>query len=271
MIRLDPRAGSGHYAKPLRALGVTVRDTTHLRSGDASWLGHGPADTFLRVGVEIKKVNDLLACILDNRFTGLQLPRMMEDGYGIIYLLVEGVTRPSPEGLIQKGLVIPGRDPRVKIVKFLDAHRRLMYQGVDGFLTTLEQKAGVIVLRTFDEAETVATLRSRYLWWQKEWDQHKSLTPMLKLLKTATRAVREETRTDVLQLTQTSTIRKMLAQIPEIGWKRAKDAEAAFGDRIRNAILQEIGVQEWATLQTSGSRLGIKRATQVQRALSTHK
>lgn len=165
MIGLDPRRGSGDL------LDLIKEPAEHrwLPWGDAEWLGNG-REGRVYVGVEIKKVPDLLKCIVDKRLVGLQLPGML-DRYDVSYLIIEGGYRDGRKGLeVQFSSpigVLWGHIPRGTTF--------LSYGAIDRFQTTLEELAGVVVRRTRDREETAAMLDSLHYWWQKRWTAHRGL------------------------------------------------------------------------------------------------
>ena len=59
MILLDRRIGSSDLYQPLRACNLPVELTT-LESADVAWLGRGPEGVPTPIGVEIKRIGDLL-------------------------------------------------------------------------------------------------------------------------------------------------------------------------------------------------------------------
>ena len=160
MILIDPRAGSVDYVPRLRALGCPV-DVTPLEFGDAAFTGSGKM-----IGVELKKLNDVLQCIVTGRFSGHQLPGLARD-YDEAYLCVEGFWRPNPtDGVLEtrRGAAW---------VPCGMGKKRWMYRDLDNFLLTTEIKGGVHVRRTATEDETARMLYDLYSWWQ-DYDGHRS-------------------------------------------------------------------------------------------------
>src|SRR5574341_1238250 len=97
MILLDDRAGSKDLA-PFMPKSVPFT-LTRLEYGDVAFSGRGPSGV-CTVGVEIKKIPDLVDCIYSGRFAGHQLPGML-DTYDYCYLLVEGATRAGKLGTLE--------------------------------------------------------------------------------------------------------------------------------------------------------------------------
>lgn len=156
MFRLDYRVGSKELQAPLTALGLPVCLTT-LEFGDCAFGGYGPGGDRLRIGVERKTLDDLLACLRSNRFAGHQLPGLLHT-YDVVYLLLEGVYRPDPHtGVLQA----------FRRGTWVDAgwtRSRMMYTDFDGFLTTIEQRGQIQIARTSSDRETCYWLAGRYRW-----------------------------------------------------------------------------------------------------------
>ena len=119
------------------------------------------------IGVEIKRISDLLTSITTGRLSGHQLPKLVRE-YRHVWLLIEGQYRPGAEGLLetrQGAAWVPhalGRSPWT-------------YREVEAYLTTLEVRAGVHVRRAYNKAETVALVAMLYQWWTaKAYDEHRA-------------------------------------------------------------------------------------------------
>jgi ERCC4-type nuclease len=72
---------------------------TRLPSGDIMIIGKGPNNSPLSIGIEYKKVGDLLDSLHSKRFQGFQHPNMCQD-YQICFLLVAGRVR-EHNGMLQ--------------------------------------------------------------------------------------------------------------------------------------------------------------------------
>ena len=240
MIRLDHRRGSGELERPLKRLGATVWKT-QLPFADFAFRGNGPEGEE-RVGIERKRISDIVACIVDGRLSGHQLLGLLgidpktytplPRPYTKPFILVEGWIRPNPAtGVLEECRVFEGRKPGVEIVKWFPMTRpsRLMYLALDGFISTLQEQAALPVVRTYSPLETCWWVYSRYTWWSKPWHAHKSLKPMMKVLHTRRREPTKDNKPEVLRLAKASTQRKMLAQIELVEWVRSGVIERHLG------------------------------------------
>lgn len=167
MILLDDRTGSIDLLPYLKRLGQKTQ-VTRLDFGDACFEGSGPGNSTLLIGVERKRIRDMLTSQRSNRLSGFQLPGMLA-AYDRSYLVVEGLWRPGEGGELEvwgkggwRGLEI-GRSA-------------FTYRELDNFLNSLENCAGVVVRRTGSPYETAVVLRDLYGWWEKDWKTHKSVT-----------------------------------------------------------------------------------------------
>jgi hypothetical protein len=158
---LDDREDS-YIQKALATYDLPVA-TSRLDFGDAMWEGCGPAGACL-VGVERKRLPDLIASMKDRRLAGWQI-RGMSKAYDYICLIVEGVWRPTPSGAIEvheHGSWRPLYHQR----------QGISYRQVTSYISSLTYRAGLFVWRTSSAAETAAWYVSEYMSWQKPWGDH---------------------------------------------------------------------------------------------------
>ena len=170
-IYLDSRVGSRELAPLFRPYGIQPK-LRELEFGDIAFEGNGPAGR-CAICIERKVIADLVACIEDRRLSGHQLPGMAEQ-YDYVYLVVEGLWRPGPEGGLQMGKA-QFNGERTLGGYWFSSRQRLLYRAVNNYLTTLELRAGVVYRRTLSPEETVAMTVDLWRWWQeKAWDEHSS-------------------------------------------------------------------------------------------------
>lgn len=213
MIIVDDRAGSNRFPALLRPLGLKVV-LGRLEYGDFSWLGEGPGGAPVTIGVEHKRLDDLLQSITTGRFAGHQLPGLLQS-YDHTYLIIEGLWRPCPtSGLLQ---VRAGRD-------WVDqgrGARRWMYRDIEHWIMTMELKGGVIVRRTSTSDETARLLHALYGWWSKGWDDHRS-----HLVLSQAHAINRSH--DPALLSKPSLVRRVANELPGIGWDRSAAVASHF-------------------------------------------
>ncbi len=166
MIYLDNQGGSGHKGAAAASLEYTLKPClddlaipvtmTRLKFGDASLVGNGP-DGPVRVGIEIKKVDEFLTSIYTHRLTGYQLPGMFRI-YNRVHLLIEGGMRRSDDGKVEVQSKWGGWSEPVQ------SHD---WKAVQGFLLTLQIIGGVILHFSGGREETAATLGVIRYWYRK--------------------------------------------------------------------------------------------------------
>lgn len=228
MILVDRRIGSSFTSTQGRKFDIlaALKERTNgnaslatLHCGDFAFEGKGP-DGDIIVGIERKALGDALGCMRTGKYAGLQA-KGMSVAYGMSYLIVEGIWRPSSEGTLE---VFSGREfkPFTLAAKGPQSKQFWMYSELDKFLCTMENKKNVVVVRSSSPTETVWQIVNRYQWYQKEWDAHQSGDPI-------------RMQTDV-RLVDISLIREMCSRIPGIGFEKSKQVEAYFGSVINMAL-----------------------------------
>ena len=229
MITLDGRVGSRellHLFPPGNA------QLGHLEYGDASFVGNGVDGVPYTIGVERKKIPDLLNCITSGRLSGHQLIGML-NVYNVAYLVVEGVHRPNPE----TGLLEIYRGGKWRPVDM--GSRRFMARDMWAFLQTLEIVTGIHTWHTCTEKETVQWIGSLHYWWtHKDYDEHRG-------------HLQAHTLNEV-ELTKHSLVRRVAAQLKGVGWERAKVVDERF--KSVDAMV-EAEPNDWAKLKGIGDKL----------------
>lgn len=141
-----------------------------LPFGDAAFSGHGP-EGGCDIGVERKRVQDMLDCIESARLTGHQLPGM-RDQYRFRFVMMEGFWRrdpgngnlleghPKPNGGMYWSEARPGR------------RRPVPYSTLRRYLFSLSLL--VPVLYTRDIGHTARDISELYAYFQKPWKEHRS-------------------------------------------------------------------------------------------------
>ena len=226
MILLDPRAGSQDYEPTLRALGAPVEMVT-LDYGDVAFFGSGRA-----IGVELKKLNDLLQCIFTGRYSGHQLPGMARQ-YQEVYLIVEGIWRPNPDD----GVLETRRG--ASWVPVMLGRKTWMYRDFDNFLNTIDVKGGARIKRSNSPSETARIVYGLYQWWQ-DYDGHR-----------AHLAINRSGR-DAALLTEPTFTYEVATRLPGLGIVKGGMAAGHF-ETVRRMV--NATEKEWASLPGIGKKL----------------
>lgn len=181
MIYVANDVGSREFKDYLqRRISARVR-VIEMDAGDFAFRGNGPQGKVF-VGIERKAIGDMLASMRSDRYAGLQMVKMNRD-YDVCYLLIEGLWRPSPEGLLEVPIKVRGKTKwvpyRLSLSTKLRAHSNpYMYAELDKHICSVENKKNVVVIRSMTKVETVWMVVNRYQWWQKGWDEHESADPI---------------------------------------------------------------------------------------------
>lgn len=170
--RENDRAAGRELISCLRRYDIELATDIELNC-DAMFQGNGEHGECL-VGIEHKRLSDLITSMKEKRLAGLQLPRMQKT-HDYIYVFAEGVWRPGPGGEIEElrqggWRTFYGKRDRYSV----------NYRQVSAFLNSLQMTVRaeatgepVRVVRTQNPRETAAQYAAIYLWWtEKRWDQH---------------------------------------------------------------------------------------------------
>jgi len=164
-IRVDPRAGSQDLIEPLRKLGCTVREE-YLPAGDIELIG---IDGTV-VGIEFKKIPDLLACIRNGRFA--EQLRAMKREYHVSWLLVEGRMRVGASGKLEYATAY---NETHDLAKWREADGGYTYQEVQAWLMTMAQCGGALLASTSCLSESALWVRAAFYWWTfQAWEEHRA-------------------------------------------------------------------------------------------------
>jgi ERCC4-type nuclease len=238
MLLLDRRVGSGELKPYLQKLGLTVEVTT-LEFGDACFEGKGPHGSIL-VGVERKKLHDILHCIDDARYAGHQRIGMQAD-YQVSVLIVEGLWRPHwPEGWLMEAY------RGVNWGQSRPGGRRITYEKLRRYLFSVHL-SGVMVLQTTSVEHTARDIHDLYHYFQKRWTDHRSMLETQKL--------------QVPTLTQKPTLVRLWAtDIDGVGTVKSQAAAKVFRTPYDLATSDE---QDWMQIEGIGAPTARKIIQQI--------
>lgn len=206
MILIDDRAGSVELSAHLPEA-LVVR----LEYGDVMITGQGP-DGEVDVGIERKRIGDLVNSMTSGRLSGHQVPGMLE-AYYHSYLIVEGQWK---ENKCNGELITRrGKD-------WAPLNRggyKYSATGIWQYIMTLEQMCGMTVRVTKDIHDTCYTVQQIHRWWEKDWEKHTGHLQMHK----------QGPERAALGVRKPSLLRRMASELPGVGWKRSLEVERRFG------------------------------------------
>ena len=220
MLFVDFREGSKGLVAPLRARNLPVEET-ELEFGDIMFEGRGVAGAPMSIGIEYKKLPDLLSSLQTGRLQGHQAVGMNQV-YAISYLLIEGeFLYDRYGGLLRRA----GREIKPMPGGMTIGELR-------GRLNTLHVLAGMNPKTTKDQEETCGEIEGLYRFWtDRDLDQHKS---HLAIYRPPT-------------LVPLSQFRKTITTLPDMGLKYSLAAQKSFKS-IKRAI--NASADKWAELES---------------------
>ena len=231
MILVDARIGSIDLLKPLQRLGVPA-ESTHLEFGDVAFAGRGENGQEVMIGVELKRLGDLISSLRSGRLQGHQLPGLLR-AYDHSWLIIEGRWQTNRQGQL---LLYRARTPA-----------RLSFSELDKQLLTLELRGGLHVRHTAHRRDTLRTLVSLYRWWtDKALDEHKSHLAIYQ----------------PMPLLPISQFRQTISTLPGVGFTRSLAAEKRFRT-IRRAI--DATEKRWTEVEG----IGMETARKVVASVTT--
>ena len=174
MIYIDPKEGSKEILDYLIAVPHHPQCEHLLMDyADVVFSGNGPAAPML-IGMEVKKMGDLINCIETGRFTGHQVIGLKQS-YDVVYLVVVGEHRAEwNTGLLQIKIDKGGKKFwwTVKQGSRTWTHHEFM-----AWLTMVEIGWGVRTRMVRDMRELARVIVEMYMVVQKPWEGHKTLQP----------------------------------------------------------------------------------------------
>lgn len=221
----------------IQKLGVSVEKSA-LEYGDAAFEGMSPQGSIL-IGVERKRLHDMLNCIDDSRYTGHQRIGMAQM-YGVSILIIEGHWRPHDTG----GFLMEGFSGGYTWGFCKNKSQRVMYSKLYRYLVSVAL-SGVIITYSRDPFHTAFNIVELFHYFQKR--DHTALMEMQKF------------NIPTLNMKPTLT-RKWANDLEGIGTKISALAERNFKSPLALANADE---SEW--LRIPG--VGVKTAQSIVREI----
>jgi len=234
---LDDRTGSIELLSHLQARRLPV-NVCRLEFGDLAFEGSGPGGPVL-VGVERKRLSDMLSSKREGRLAGHQLPGLLRD-YGVVYVVVEGIYRANPD---TGALEVPRHGSWVSASL---GRKSFAASELEGFYLGMENRANVKIRRTNNERDTAMFVHTLWTWWGTPWESHRSLD------------VAYTPPPPTIQLVRPGLVHRMVKEIDGFGWDKAKAVAAAF-PTMEDALAAD--EKRWAGIDGIGKILA-KRAVE---------
>lgn len=243
MILVDYRAGSKELHAPLaKIFGAPLVSVEELPFGDISFTGKGAAGSTLEIGIEYKKLGEMMTSMRDGRFSGHQLPGMLgpKGMYDYAFLLIEGDWHIDDDGYMTTLQFRRGKRPEWK-----RAPGNMRAAEYGKHLLTYEMCGGIRICNSRTQNDSVRVIADLYRWWtDRAIDEHTSHMAQHK----------------PAFLANVSEFRRAIAAWPGVGlkWSKAVEDELTTGSR---SISQAASypVEWWAELSTTDNKGNTRR------------
>lgn len=203
IVLVDPRAGSKELTAPLAKLGLPVASEM-LEVGDLAWVGRGEQGKPIHIGIEFKKLDELVTAFRSERLQGHQAP-LMQEAYTFRFLLIEGQVHTNSKGLLTR---------RTSPSSFAPLHGHMTYSELAQRLQALYVNYGIVAWNTQSRTHTLETIKAwHHFYTDKSLDEHRSHIGIY----------RPPTAFPV------SMFVRVVAGFPSIGYELAKRLEKQFG------------------------------------------
>lgn len=182
MILVDSARGSNELKPLIIRCGISCDITSLDELGDACFEGNGPRGT-IAVGVERKRLHDMLHCIDDARYNRQRID--MSHLYGKSFLMLEGYWKSHENGTLMEGYpqLVKVEGKWKEVVSWAECRyrsRSTLYSKLYNYLVSVSM-SGVHVSYSRDIEHTALNIVSLYKWFRKKWQDHTSLIEPQKL------------------------------------------------------------------------------------------
>lgn len=232
---VDRRAGSRDLLAPLQMAKVPV-ELGELAYGDVQIEGKGPGGCPWIIGVEYKKLPDLIQSIDTGRLVGHQLPGMLSC-FQQSWLLVEGIWKMGRYGEV----LVPHKSGWTSIRS--GATSAFSASAMQSFLLTIQTKLGVGVWHTGTQDQTVNWLSALNRWWTgKEYDEHRAHLAF-------------DNSQALSLISKPSLVRRVAKELPGVGWERSGAVARRFSSVVDMVTATR---DEWQEIDGIGRTLADK-------------
>jgi ERCC4-type nuclease len=223
--------------------------STRLLCGDICFDGQGPKG-ISSIGIERKRLGDMLNSIRSGRYSGGQLPQML-NFYDHSYLFIEGYYRCGYDGSLEQ-LQTRAHDMAPALgggwVPMRLGSQIIRYTELDHFICTLQSKTPVKIRTSINPHETCAQIISLYTHYLEPWDSHHSHESL-------------HVPQSLVTVGKAGLVRKWAADLSGIGWQRSGAVAVKFRTGLE---LASAGPEEWATIPGIGKTLAHRAFDQIR-------
>jgi len=232
MIFVDRRIGSKDLLTPLRAAGFDA-ELEDLEFADVAFSGRGAKGVSVDIGIELKRLNDLVGSLRTGRLAGHQLPGLRAQ-YEHAWLVVEGQWKTNDQGRV---VTYQGQ-----MRGWTETPGKISAAEMEKQVLTLELCGGLHVRYTNTCNDTVRFLGNLYRWWTDvALDHHTSHLVVH----------------DMPTLVPINEWRQLFTKLPGVGIKASKAVAEHFDNSVRLAA--RATVAEWAAIRVVDESTGKSR------------
>ena len=223
MLLVDYRVGSVELLEPLRKMGLPAESGDI--PADIAFEGRGEKGAPVMVGIEFKKLGELVQSLRTQRLQGYQLLKMREH-FQFCYLLVEGELRYDTKGQLLRRA---GRRDFKRLPGAMEVTELLKR------LCVLHLRGGLNILWARTRVDSLHWISALYRTWTDcDLDQHKS---HIAIYQAPT-------------LAPVSEFRAFISRIDGISLRKSLSIEKHFGGSIRRAV--NASMAEWMQIDGIG-------------------
>lgn len=166
MILADAAVGSHELIGRINKRGVKC-EKENLPFGDFMFEGNTDIGTSM-IGIERKKVPDMMDCIDSARYAGHQQIGMSK-WFRFRFLIIEGIWKANHEDLTL--MLMSGKEYR----PFLHGRYRVRYSKLFRYLMSAQLTGGAYVIYSPSDTQTVINICEIYHFFQKKWADHTAM------------------------------------------------------------------------------------------------
>lgn len=251
MLLVDYREGSADLLKPLQRMGLPAEETD-LGMGeggpvaDLAFTGQGPGGKAVSVGVEFKKLGELVGSLRTERLQGEQLLSMRRH-YDFCWLLIEGELLYDQTGRLLRRAGRRSTKPLAGSMTVGELQKRIL---------GLHLRGGLNPWHTQTRKDSLKWIEALYrTWTDTAWDEH---TSHLGIFQPPTPIPVSPFRQIIIK------------HIPGVGYRGSRAVEKRFGGdlgRAWNATLHDWSSIEVEDAKGRKKRLGDTRAAQIMQII----
>lgn len=184
--------------------------STPLPAGDFRFIGQGPASPVL-IGVERKRMSDLLNSKRQGRLSGEQLPKLHQH-YDYYYLIIEA--RWKADWHTGELLEKRGRD---WLPGFRGGTKNGIFTALElqSYLADITAKSPIQIIHTEDPRGTIDQVVALSYAWSKPWNSRHHHSDIHRPAQYA-------------EIEKSSTVRRLSYSLTDIGWEKSREIEGEF-------------------------------------------